>query len=166
MKSQYIKKCFKLDFIVKSESIIHCGRYIMICFILNNIGKSESIQLVRPCLLFITVKWWYHKVFVHTQKWFLYFFSAVIVIIVSAKIFGWHKYPNHFTPSIKCWMYHHQLFYYFFKEEVDRNEFEFDASIFYHENNLNEVEIIYQFLKLVSKKLNHSAILCTVLCVK
>ena len=57
-------------------------------------------------------------------------------------------------------MYHHQLFYHFFKEEADSNDFEFDASIFYHENNLNEVEIIYQFLKLVSKELNHSAILC------
>ena len=56
-------------------------------------------------------------------------------------------------------MYHHQLFYYFFKEEVDSNEFEFDASIFYHEDNLKEVEIIYQFLKLVYMKLNHSVVI-------
>ena len=91
---------------------------------------------------------------------FLYLFTAVILVIISAKLFGCHKYPNRLTASIKCWMYHHWLFYYFFKEEADSKEFEFDASIFYHENNLNEVEIIYQFLKLVSKELNHSAILC------
>ena len=63
-------------------------------------------------------------------------------------------------------MYHHQLSYYFFKEKADSNEFEFDASIFYHENNLNEVEIIYQFLKLVSLVLNHPTILCMAFPVK
>ena len=105
---------------------------------------------------------WYHLL----RNLFLYFFTAVMVVIISAKLFGWHKYPNRFTISIKCWMYHHQLFYYFFKEEADSNEFEFDASIFYHENNLNEVEIIYQFLKLVSMELNHSTILCMAFPVK
>ena len=116
--------------------------------------------MARPCLLFSTVNDTIKYLSIQKSDFF-YSFTAVILVI-SAKLIGWHKYPNRLTISIKCWMYHHWLFYYFFKEEVDSNEFEFDASIFYHENNLNEVEIIYQFLKLVSKELNHSPILCTV----
>ena len=121
------------------------------------VDEVMKSRYIRPCLIFTPVKY----LSIHKSD-FCIFFSAVIVVIISVKLFGWHKYPNLFTTSIKCWMYHHWLFYYFFKEEVDSNEFEFDASIFYHENNLNEVEIIYQFLKLVYMKLNHSPILCTV----
>ena len=68
-----------------------------------------------------------------------------MILVISAKLIGWHKYPNRLTISIKCWMYHHQLSYYFFKEK--NSSIKALAYQLYENNGVLKRDNVFEYLK-------------------